>query len=83
MPGLMNGRRLGAIVLVLAGAVLLVAGVMYLTIEARSLPSVLGAIHRAHYRRTHRGLAALIVGAALIGGGALLMRSRRRRRLYR
>lgn len=67
-------RKLAAAVLVLIGIVAVVVGVIWLTVEAKSLPSFLGQIHGATVHRSKRGVAALVIGAALIvGGGWLLM----------
>jgi len=60
------------VLVVLVGIVALVVGIIYLTVEARSLPSILGTLHGAHGHRSRRGIGALIVGAVLlIAGGAL------------
>jgi len=65
-------RTLIAGVLVLVGIAALVVGIIYLTVEARSLPSILGTLHNAHGHRSARGLGLLIVGfVLLIAGGAL------------
>ena len=50
-----------------------VAGVIYLTVEAKSLPSFMGQIHGDHAHRSLRGIVALIVGVLLVAGGAGLM----------
>ena len=58
--------------LVLIGVVALAVGVIYLTVAAKSLPSILGTLHGAAGHRSHRGIAALIIGVILlIAGGAV------------
>lgn len=68
-----------AALLVLVGIVALVVGIIYLTVEARSLPSVLGTLHAAHGHRSARGLGAVIVGIVLLIAGAALARFARPR----
>lgn len=66
--------------LILIGVVALAVGIIYLTVEARSLPSILGTLHGAHGHRSRRGIGALIIGVVLlIGAGAVARFSRRRR----
>jgi hypothetical protein len=76
-------RTVAAALVVLIGIVALVVGVIYLTVEARSLPSVLGALHSYSGHRSKRGIAAIALGAVLLlcGAGLLLYRPRPRRAL--
>jgi amino acid permease len=73
-------RTLAAALVVLIGVVALVVGVIYLTVEARSLPSVLGALHSYSGYRSKRGIAAIAVGVVLLlcGAGLLVYRPRGR-----
>ena len=66
-------RSLVAAVVVVVGVLAVVAGVIYLTVEAKSLPSFMGQIHGDHAHRSLRGIVALIVGVLLVAGGAGLM----------
>jgi len=68
----MSNQRLLAAVILVIGVVALAVGVIYLTVDARSLPSVLGQLHGYAGHRSKRGVAALVVGAVLIlGAGGL------------
>lgn len=60
------------------GILALVAGVIYLAVDAKSLPSFMGQLHTYTGHRSTRGIAALIVGAVLLlaGGGLLLYKPR-------
>jgi len=73
-----------AVLLVLVGLLALAVGIIYLTVEAKSLPSVLGALHGVTGHRSKRGIVALVIAAVLLlaGGGlfAAAGRSRPRRR---
>jgi hypothetical protein len=71
-------RRLVAAILLAVGLIALVVGVIYLTVDAKSLPSILGQVHGYTGHRTKRGIAAVIVGAVLllIGGGLLVYKPR-------
>lgn len=69
-------NALGAVLLVL-GILALVAGVIYLSVDAKSLPSFMGQLHTYNGHRSKRGIAALIVGAVLlVVGGGMLFRAR-------
>ena len=71
----MSSQRLLAAVVIVVGIATLVVGVVYFTVEAKSLPSVLGQLHGYTGHRTKRGVAAMIVGAVLvILGGGLFVR---------
>ena len=59
-------RKLIAGVLIVIGVIGVVIGIIYLTVEAKSLPSVLGSLHGYTDHRTKRGIAALILGGVLI-----------------
>jgi ABC-type cobalamin transport system permease subunit len=76
----MSPQRILAGVVIVVGLVALVVGVIYFTVEAKSLPSVLGQLHGYTGHRTKRGVAAVIVGAALIvvGAGLAVYRPRAR-----
>jgi hypothetical protein len=70
-------KLLGRTALIL-GVLALVAGVIYFTVPAHSLPSVLGRLPNVSAHRSKRGLFSLIAGAILVAGGGLaLFRSRR------
>ncbi len=62
-------RALAAGVVVLVGLLALAAGVIYLTVEAKSLPSFMGQIHGDPAHRSLRGIVAIIVGVLLVAGG--------------
>jgi len=65
-------RTLAAVVVVLIGLVALALGVTYLTVEAKSLPSILGQLHGVTGHRSERGIAAVTVGVVLLVAGGLL-----------
>jgi hypothetical protein len=70
-------KVLGRAALIL-GALALVAGVVYLTVPAHSLPSVMGRLPKVSAHRSKRGLVSVIAGAILVAGGGLaLFRFRR------
>ena len=66
-------RALAAAVIVVVGILALAAGLVYLTVEAKSLPSFMGQIHGDVAHRSLRGIVALIVGVLLIAGAIGLM----------
>lgn len=74
----MNQRKLLAVVAIVIGIVALVVGVIYLTVEAKSLPSILGVLHSDTGHRTKRGIVAAIVGVVLLLGGNGLLAYRPR-----
>lgn len=55
-----------ALLVGLIGALALAAGIVYLTVPAHSLPSIMGSIHNSNIHRTKRGDVATAVGAVLI-----------------
>lgn len=55
----------------LVGLLALVAGVIYLTVRANSLPSLMGTLHDYSGHRTERGTVGVIVGAVLLLGGGI------------
>jgi hypothetical protein len=73
-----SGRTL-AIVLLVVGLVLISVGVIYFTVAANELPSVLGRLGpNATGHRTTRGTAALALGAvSLVGAAISYSRARR------
>lgn len=75
----MTERRLLALVVVVIGALAIAAGVIYLTVQAKSLPSFMGPVHGFVGHRSRRGIAALIVGGVLIVAGGWLIAYRPRR----
>jgi hypothetical protein len=65
-----TAQRALLVLIALVGVLAIVVGAIYLTVEAKSLPSVLGQIHGDTAHRTLRGIVALIVGGALLFGSA-------------
>jgi hypothetical protein len=63
-------RALIAAVVIVVGLLALAVGVIYLTVDAKSLPSILGKLHGYVGHRTKRGVAALVVGGVLLAAGA-------------
>jgi hypothetical protein len=63
-------RALAAAAIVVVGLLALAAGVIYLTVEAKSLPSFMGKISGDPAHRSLRGIVALIVGVLLVAGVA-------------
>jgi TRAP-type mannitol/chloroaromatic compound transport system permease small subunit len=72
-------RKLVAAVLVVIGVLAFVVAVIYFTVEAKSLPSVLGQIHGATGHRTKHGIGAAVIGGLLLLAGAGLVFYRPRR----
>jgi hypothetical protein len=69
--------RIIGVVLLVIGALALIAGIVYLVLPAHSLPSIMGQLPK-DYHRTKRGYTGLVVGIVLGAiGGFLLFRSRR------
>jgi hypothetical protein len=75
-PARSQGRVILAAVLVVIGILGIIAGVIYFTTDAHSLPSILGTIKfnghnhsRAYGPRTTRGIVSLIVGVIVLGAG--------------
>jgi hypothetical protein len=65
--------------LLAVGAAFLIVAVVYFVIEARDLPSALGRLKGANYRRTRRGIAFLILAALAWFGAGLARKTRRAR----
>jgi amino acid permease len=65
-----TAQRALLVLIALVGVLAVVVGVIYLTVDAKSLPSVLGQIHGDTAHRTLRGIVALVVGAVLLFGSA-------------
>jgi uncharacterized membrane protein len=61
-----------AVALALAGALAVLAGVLYFALEARSLPSILGALHSSGHRSL-RGMIAIAIGVLLLAPAAWLL----------
>jgi hypothetical protein len=61
-----SSKLLTVVVVGLVGVLAVVVGVIYLTVAAKSLPSVLGSLHGAAGHRSLRGIIALLVGLALL-----------------
>ena len=73
-----NWPRIIGVTLLVIGVLALIAGVVYLTVPAHSLPSIMGRLPKATVHRSKRGVAGLVVGIVLAAIGAfLLARSRR------
>lgn len=74
----MSTQRIAAAVVFLVGVVALVVGIIYLTVQAHSLPGILGPVHNYVGHRSKRGTAGVIVGAVLlvIGAGMFLYKPR-------
>jgi hypothetical protein len=71
-------RTLIAAVVIVVGLLALAVGIIYLTVDAKSLPSILGKLHGYVGHRTKRGVAALVVGVVLlVAGGGLIARPAR------
>lgn len=70
MPQFVYGRRLmkiASIVLAVIGVLAIAAAIVYYTVPAHSLPSVLGTLHlHTNAKRVKRGEAALIIGIVLL-----------------
>jgi len=66
-------RAYAAAAIVVVGLLALAVGVIYLTVEAKSLPSFMGQINGDHAHRSLRGIVALIVGVLLLAGGPGLL----------
>ena len=74
-----HSARTLALVLVVVGVVLVAIGVMYFTVAADKLPSILGQLQHASAHRTKRGVAALGLGiVSLVGAGFAYARATRR-----
>jgi hypothetical protein len=73
-----NWPRIIGVTLLVIGALAIIAGIVYLTVPAHSLPSFMGQVSKANVHRSKRGWAGLIVGICLAAvGGFLVARSRR------
>ena len=87
--GRSSGRTILAVILVIVGILGIIAGILYLTEPAHSLPSVLGTIKynghnhaRAYNHRTLRGAVSLAVGIVVLLAGvfAFFWKGRKDRR---
>jgi len=73
-----NWPRIIGTTLIVLGVLALLAGVVYLTVPAHSLPSIMGHVSKANVHHSKRGIASLVVGAVMVViGGFLVARSRR------
>ena len=76
----MTAQRLFVIVLLILGLLGIAAAIIYFAEPAKSIPSVLpGHISGSTVHRTHRGIAALVIGLALLLGAGLVAYADRRR----
>lgn len=67
-------RSIIAIVLLVVGVLALVAGIVYLTTPAHSLPSFFpGHLAHVNAKRTTRGMAGVIFGGVLVVAGLAVM----------
>lgn len=66
-------------ILLTLGILALIAGILYLTVEGKSLPSILGQLHGYTGHRSKRGIAAVVIAALLLAGGFGVLRSRSKR----
>ncbi len=71
-------RMLLAALVGVVGLLALIVGVIYLTVEARSLPSFMGQIHGDPAHRSLRGVVAVIAGVLLVAAGLGLVAYRPR-----
>ncbi len=77
----MPAQRFLVLVLTVLGILGVIAAVIYFAEPAKSLPSILpGHIAGSTVHRTHRGIAALIVGVALLVAAAAAASMARPRR---
>ena len=80
-PGWTPGKITAVAVLVIIAVLAVIAGILYLTEPAKSLPSVLGAIThppaRANTPRHLRGAVALIIAVILLAAAGLTARAGR------
>lgn len=74
-----SAKTIAVVILAIIGVVAIVAGIMYFTEPAKSLPSVLGTITspaaRANGHRDTRGAVAVVVGVILLVAAVLTGRS--------
>ena len=72
------GKLTAVVILAIIGVLAIIAGIMYFTEPAKSLPSFLGAItspaSRAAAHRSTRGIVALVVGVVLLVAAGLTTR---------
>ena len=80
-PGWSPGKITIVAVMAIIGILAIIAGILYFTEPARSLPSVLGTItspaSRANAHRNLRGAVALVIGVVLLVAAWLAARSSR------
>jgi hypothetical protein len=74
----MRNQRTLAAVIAVVGVLAVVVGIVYLTVQAKSLPGILGQLHGMTGHRSKRGVAALVVGVVLLlaGGGLIAYKPR-------
>ena len=66
-------------ILLILGILALIAGILYFTDEAKSLPSILGQLHGYTGHRSKRGIAAVVIAAVLLAGALGVLRWRPKR----
>ncbi len=70
-----RGQRLAlAGILLILGLLALIAGILYFTVEAKSLPSILGQLHGYSGHRSKRGIGAVVIAVVLLAGGLGVLR---------
>ncbi len=72
------GKIIAVAVLVIIAVLAIIAGILYLTEPAKSLPSILGTIthpaSRANAHRSARGWTALVIGVICLAAAWLVSR---------
>jgi hypothetical protein len=72
-PGGSPGRRALAVILAIIGFLAIIAGILYLTGAANSLPFMAGSAHKGHH--LIRAGISFVAGAALLAGAWLAARA--------
>jgi len=73
------GLKVLLIVLAILGVLAVVAGAMYLSLPAHSLPSFFPAHSHSNKKGTKHGIAAIVLGIILLAGAVLVAIFGRRR----
>jgi len=63
-----------AAILLILGVLALIAAILYFTVEAKSLPSILGQLHGYTGHRSKRGIGAVVIAVVLLAGGLGVLR---------